>query len=135
MVNSKTIKSVTLAALMLTSVLAMTGGVAGQTTPTLSVSDDTVDAGTDASVDLTVDTVPDGLQTYNVTLELSDGSAADIDTASGNAISGNSFQIVDSSADSITIRGADLGGAVNAGDTDVNLATIDLTNTAQGART
>lgn len=118
-----------LVVVMIFSGFLLSGSVLGQDTPTISLSDTTVEEDSEARLELTIDTLPNGLQTYNVTVEVSDGSVADIDGATGDAIS---LQIVSQSSDSITVRAADITRSVEAGASDVSLATIIFANTQEG---
>ncbi|MGM0590679.1 MAG: hypothetical protein ACQETI_03450 [Halobacteriota archaeon] len=131
---------VVVATLVLTSVLAGTV-VAGDATnaeptaegTTVSVTDSTVAPGENATVDVVLDATPNGLRKYNLTVSLADGTVANVDGATGQAIGGNQFAVRSQTSDSITFRAADLSNSVQAGSDEVTLATVTLDNTSLGS--
>jgi hypothetical protein len=110
--------------------LAGVGSVAAQTTPTITAESKTVTPSSTTTIDVTVDDLPNGVQTYNITVSLSDASVATVAGAEAGDVGG--FQVRSSTDSSITVRAADLAEAVESGSSDVVLATVELTNTAQG---
>jgi hypothetical protein len=123
--------TLTLAAVVVASAAsAGVGSVVAQTTPTVSVDDGTVGVGASTTVDVTADDLPNGLQTYNLTVTVSNGSVADVGAVRDGDVGG--IQVRSRTDDSVTFRAADLGFAVGPGASDVVLATVELNGTAAG---
>jgi len=113
---------------------AMTGiglGIgAGANSPTVSASNVTASPGEQATTELTIDSLPNGLKSYNLTITITNGSVGSIDTVSGGDL--GSPQIISKSPNEYTIRGTDLTGQVQSNATDVSLASIDFTQLSAG---
>lgn len=130
--SSRKIGSLGLALLVVVPGLVVgLGPSATQATPSLSVDDSTTPAGGVTSTDVTLDS-SDGLQQFNITVTIVNGSVADIQGVQGRALSGPMFQVVSRSSDSVTIRGADLLNTVQESSRSVTVATLYVNNTAPG---
>lgn len=119
--------------LLSVSVFAGAGLAAAQSQPTVSVGSDQVSSGSEASVDVTLDEAPDGLQTYQVTIELEDPRVANITGARPGEVRGDGFSVVRMSRSSITLRAADFNERVEKGASRVQLGTV-LFNDTYGGR-
>lgn len=104
-------------------------------TPTVSAGDTTVKSGNDAQVGVQLDSIPNGIQDYNITISISNGEIADITDATAGDITGDQFTIVSSSSNSITVKGVDLLDSIQAGDGPVDLGTIHFTTLSEGTST
>lgn len=109
--------------------------VTGNVGPTLRVDTQSTVEGESTTANVSLTSVPEGLQTYEVTLTLQNASVARVGGISAGAIGGNAFEIIDQTDDSITFRAADFAGAVQAEDGPVTLATLELTDTSAGNTT
>ena len=106
--------------------------VTGDIGPTIRVDPESTveDEPTTANVSLT--SVPDGLQTYEMTITMENSSVARFDEISAGAIGGNAFEVIERTDESITFRAADFAGTVQPEDGTVLLGTLELTNTTAG---
>jgi PKD repeat protein len=94
---------------------------------TVSVGSATAQAGDTASVPVTLSVAPEGLSGYTLTVTTEDGDVATVDGASyPDALGLTSSPIVSDGGGSVTLKAADIGGAVDPGATDVTLATVTL---------
>jgi PGF-CTERM protein len=119
--------------LLSVSVFAGAGLATAQSQPTVSVGSDQVSSGSEAGVDVTLDEAPDGLQTYQVTIELEDPRVANITGARPGEVRGDGFSVVRMSESSITLRAADFNERVEKGASRVQLGTV-LFNDTYGGR-
>lgn len=126
-------KALVLIFILISSIVVLSGITVGQTTSTVSVADTSTSPGTSTSANVTVDSLPNGLQTYNVTVSLDNGTVGNITGTSANAISGRAFQVVNQSQNSVTFRASDLAGQVQSGASNINLATVDIAATTEGS--
>lgn len=90
----------------------------------VSVEDARMESNEEAVVDVVLDGAPDGLQRYNLTVRLADGSAASIQGVRAGDVDG--FQERSATDDSVTFRAADLNRDVQDGAGDVVLASVVL---------
>lgn len=97
---------------------------------TANVSVEQEPAPTANRVDVVLDGAPNGLQTYSVTVTVSEGSNATIDGVEAQLIPSGRLQVVERTNSSITFRAADLGDAVGPFNDSRALATVNLTGTA-----
>lgn len=104
-----------------------------QSQPEVSVGSDQVSSGSQAAVDVTLSEAPDGLQTYQVTIELEDPRVGNITGARPGEIRGEGFSVVRMSRSSITLRAADFNERVEKGASRVGLGTV-LFNDTYGGR-
>ena len=104
-----------------------------QSQPEVSVGSDQVSSGSEAAVDITLSEAPDGLQTYQVTIELEDPRVANITGARPGEIRGDGFSVVRMSRSSITLRAADFNERVEKGASRVGLGRV-LFNDTYGGR-
>ena len=104
-----------------------------QSQPEVSVGSDQVSSGSEAAVDITLSEAPDGLQTYQVTIELEDPRVANITGARPGEIRGQGFSVVRMSRSSITLRAADFNERVEKGASRVGLGRV-LFNDTYGGR-
>lgn len=124
-------RAVGLAVVVVASVLTLGAGAgAAQQTSVVSAESQNVSEGTDATVNVSIDTAPNGLQKYNLTISLSNPGAADIDTARIGDF--GPFKIVAQSADSVTVRAVDLNDGAPPDSGPIQLTTLELTNTTEG---
>ena len=98
----------------------------------VDVEDDTIDAiGPTTTVSLTLDSAPDGLSGYNLTVSLSDPSIAEI-----LSVSFPTWATMHSNstlpADSVWLKAADLISSVGSGDTNIPLGTLTIRGYADG---
>ncbi|WP_246983667.1 PGF-CTERM sorting domain-containing protein [Halorientalis marina] len=121
-----------LAVLLSVSVFAGVGLANTQEQPTVSAGSDQVSAGSAASVGIELDEAPDGLQEYQVTIELENPRVANITGAQPGQIRGEGFSVVSQTSSSITLRGADFGNRVGPGDRRVDLGTVFMNDTYGG---
>ena len=101
--------------------------------PTVSITPQTpeVSSGGIAIVNITLNEAPDGLSGYNLTVSLSNVNVAEILSVSfppWASLNDNSIF----PADSVWIKGVDLGDHVGVGATDVNLGTLTLRGDSKG---
>jgi PGF-CTERM protein len=129
--NART-TAVGLALLVSVSVIVGAGLAGAQQRSTVSVGSSSVSAGSQASVDVTVDELPDGLQTYEVTISLDDPRVANVTGGRPGDVRGDGFSVVSRSADSITLRGADFEDRVQPGAGSTRLGTVLLNDTYGG---
>jgi PKD repeat protein len=100
-----------------------------------TVSFDPLDSRTYTSstttVNLTLDSVPDGLSGYNLTVSLSNQSIAEILSVRFPAWATlhDNFTLP---ADSVWLKAADLMGSVGSGDTNISLGTLTIRGNAEG---
>lgn len=120
------------AVLVSVSVFAGAGLASTQDQPTVSAGSDQVSSGSAASVGITLDEAPDGLQEYQVTIELENPRVANITGAQPGQVRGEGFSVVSQTSSSITLRGADFGNQVDPGDRRVDLGTVLMNDTFGG---
>lgn len=119
--------------LLSVSVAAGAGLVTAQDSqPTVSAGSDQVSSGSQGAVRITLSEAPDGLQTYQVTIELDDPRVANITGARPGEIRGDGFSVVSQSSSSITLRAADFNDKVQSGAREVNLGTVVFNETFGG---
>lgn len=99
-------------------------GVAAPAAASADVSDRTAQVEGQSSAPVTLDDAPDGVQRYNLTVTLESPDGATIESASAGDVEG--FEVRSQSDDAITFRAADLAENVEAGATDVTLATVEF---------
>lgn len=104
--------------------ISMSGLASTQQTPVVSTEDTNVGVDGTGSVDVVLDSAPNGIQTYNITVSVEDSQIAGINNVGQGDIEG--FQIRTQSEDSITFRAADLSGNVESGSQQVNLGTVQI---------
>lgn len=109
--------------------------VEAQAEPTLVVGETTLDEGETGTVDLRLSAAPDGLTGYRVTVSLDDPDVATITDASVS----DAFQLaalrsatVAPDGNSVVLKAADATRNVQAGATDVPLASIDVEGESPG---
>lgn len=100
--------------------------------PVISVANASVTSGTNASTVVTVDSLPNGLGTYNITISVENGTVATAAKVTSGAISGAQFKTVSRSNTSVTVRASDLTSTVQSGAVNVSLGTIVLNDTTEG---
>lgn len=108
---------------------------ANSTQPTqslISVANASATSGANASTVVTVDSLPGGLSTYNITISVENGTVATISQINTGAVSGTQFETVSRSDTSATVRASDLAGSVQSGAVNVSLGMIGLNNTVEG---
>jgi PGF-CTERM protein len=121
-----------LAVLLSVSVFAGAGLANTQEQPTISAGSDQVSSGSAASVGIELDEAPDGLQEYQVRVELENPRVANITGAQPGQVRGEGFSVVSQTSSSITLRGADFGNQVGPGDRRINLGTVYMNDTYGG---
>lgn len=99
--------------------VAITGNAAAAG---VSVEDARMESNGEAVVDVVLDGAPDGLQRYNLTVRLVDGSAGSIEGVRAGDVEG--FQERIATDDSVTFRAADLNRDVQEGAGEVVLASV-----------
>ncbi|PXF60433.1 MAG: hypothetical protein C4B59_09530 [Candidatus Methanogaster sp.] len=112
--------------------LLMIGSGIAAASPSVDVGDGTIDnIGSTTTVDLTLDSAPDGLSGYNLTVSLSDPSIAEI-----LSVSFPTWATMHSNsalpADSVWMKAADLQDSVKSGDTNIQLGTLTIRGDAGG---
>lgn len=111
-------------------------GTANAAQPALIASDVAVAPGEQATLELALSAVPDGLSGYQLTLELSpDARASVVDASYPEAFGHTSTPAVGPASQSVTLEAVDLHDAVSAGDGDVTLATVDVRGEDAGETT
>lgn len=108
------------------------GGQAGESDPTVTISDTTVEVGNTATVAVELSSVPSGIAGYDLELTLS-GTAANV---SGATYPGT-FELtegptVGSDGATLQLRASNLKGAPREGATNVTLARVNITGQTPG---
>lgn len=109
------------------AIFAVTPALASQ----ITVEDKVVSEGETTNVNLTLDSVPDGLSGYNITISLSSPGVAEIKSVNyptWAALNDNSSF----PADSVWLKAVDLNEEVQDGATNVKLATLTLSGESSG---
>ena len=122
-----------LATLALVGAVVGVGAVGAQSDqPTLRVTDPTTADGT-TSVDVVLTAAPDGLAGYYLDLSVESPADARVVTASYPEQFGlTSDPAYDDEGGTVTLEAADLSGAVEAGATDIRLATVAVDGATDG---
>lgn len=111
-------------------------GTSNAAQPALTASDVAVAPGEQATLELALSAVPDGLSGYQLTLELSpDARASVVDASYPEAFGHTSTPAIGPAGQSVTLEAVDLHDAVSAGDGDVTLATVDVRGEDAGETT
>lgn len=122
----------TASSILETATLRADGVLPNVNSATVVVDATDTQANTTTQANVTLSQVPDGLQTFEITVSVDNGSVAQIGAVTAGAIGGNAFEVTDKNATSVTFRAADFAGAVQSGDGLVRLATLELVETAAG---
>lgn len=111
------------------------GARSGAATPVLQVGDASMDVGGSASVTVTLSEVPNGLSGFKINVTVSDPAIAEISGAAFPSM--YSLTSVDISQDNatVTLKAADLENSVQPGDSNVELADVELTGVSSGTVT
>jgi hypothetical protein len=123
--------AVALAVLVVAGPSAAAAGNAA--TPTLSPSSATTTVDGEATVDVTLSEVPDGLSGFNVTLRVADPAVATVVNASINDELGLTETAVVDDGTGVRLKGVDIDEVVESGDGPVTLATVTLRGDAAGS--
>lgn len=106
-----------------------------QTTPTVSVGDASVKEGSSTSTQVMMSSAPNGLAGYDVTLALADGSVANITGASVDDAFGVNEVVIGEDNSTVRLRGVDLNETIQAGATNISLASVDIEGGSAGMTT
>jgi hypothetical protein len=116
-----------LVGLALAATAAGVGATATQDGPTVRVTDASLDPGGTASVRVVLASAPEGLAGYELVLSVADGEAATVAGANYTDDFGLTTEpAVSEDGRTVRLEAADVGGNVQAGATDVALATVEL---------
>ncbi|MEF8861548.1 MAG: cell surface protein [Haloarculaceae archaeon] len=122
-----------LAAVVLAGTVVGTGAVAAQDGPTVRVTDASLDPGGTTTMRIVLTSAPDGLAGYELVLSVSDGDVAAITGANYTDAFGLTTEpVVSDDGRTLRLEAADVGGNVEAGATDVTLATVELRGESAG---
>jgi hypothetical protein len=120
-------------ALVLGLALATVGATTAQEAPTVRVTDASVDPGETTTVRVVLTSAPDGLAGYELVLAVGDGETATVAGANYTGAFGlTSDPAVSDGGRTVRLEAADVGGNVEAGATDVTLATVELRGESAG---
>lgn len=120
------------------SVLALLGAGAGLAAaqvdgPAVTVTDAELTPSGTATVDVVLTTAPNGLAGYNVALTVDDPDVARIESASYPDRFGlTTDPAIGDAGRTVTLEAADVGSTIDAGATDVRLATVEIAGDAPG---
>jgi len=118
--------------------LALLGAGAGLATaqaddPAVRVTDAELSPSGTATVDVVLTSAPNGLSGYNVVLTVDDPDVARIEAASYPDRFGlTTDPEIAESGETVTLEAADMGSTIDAGATDVTLATVEVAGDAPG---
>lgn len=124
--------AIALAALALLG--AGAGLAAAQTDgPTVTVTDAELSPPGTATVDVVLTSAPNGLAGYNIDLTVADPDVAHIESASyPDRFDLTTDPAIGESGDAVTLEAADMGSTIDAGATDVTLATVEIAGDMPG---
>ncbi|WP_237561701.1 hypothetical protein [Halorubrum halophilum] len=118
--------------------LALLGAGAGLATaqtdgPAVSVTDADLSASGTATVDVVLTSAPNGLAGYNIDLTVDDPNVAHIESASyPDRFDLTTDPAVGDEGRTVTLEAADMGSTIDAGASDVTLATVEIAGDAPG---
>ena len=133
--STVTVLAVALAGL---AALALLGAGAGLATaqadgPTVSVTDTELSPSGTATVDVVLTSAPNGLAGYNVVLTVDDPDVVRIESASYPDRFGlTTDPAIGDEGRTVTLEAADTGSTIDAGASDVTLATVEIAGDAPG---
>ncbi|WP_200530596.1 hypothetical protein [Halorubrum sp. LN27] len=101
--------------------------------PAVSVTDAELSQSDTATVDVVLTSAPDGLAGYNLELTVDDPDVARIESASyPDRFDLTTDPEIGESGETVVLEAADMGSTVDAGATDVTLATVEVAGDAPG---
>jgi|AntRauMinimDraft_4_1070384.scaffolds.fasta_scaffold01197_4 hypothetical protein len=118
--------------------LALLGAGAGLATaqaddPVISATDAELSPSGTATVDVVLETAPNGLAGYNIDLTVGDPDVARIESASyPDRFDLTTDPAIGDEGRSVTLEAADMGSTIDAGASDVTLATVEVVGDASG---
>lgn len=118
--------------------LALLGAGAGLATaqaddPVISATDAEMSPSGNATVDVVLETAPNGLSGYNIDLTVDDPDVAHIESASyPDRFDLTTEPAIGDEGRSVTLEAADVGSTIDAGASDVTLATVEVVGDASG---
>jgi len=130
--STVTVLAVALAALAL---LGAGASIAAAQTgePAVSVTDAELDTSDTATVDVVLTSAPNGLAGYNLELSVDDPDVARIEAASyPDRFDLTTDPDIDEAGETVTLEAADMGSTIDAGASDVTLATVEIAGDAPG---
>jgi len=118
--------------------LALLGAGVGLATaqaddPVISATDAELSPSGTATVDVVLETAPNGLAGYNIDLTVDDPDVAHIESASyPDRFDLTTDPAIGDEGRSVTLEAADMGSTIDAGASDVTLATVEIVGDASG---
>ncbi|MYL15988.1 hypothetical protein GLW36_04900 [Halorubrum terrestre] len=122
-------------ALATLALLGAGAGLAGAQSdaPAVSVSDAELSPSGTATVDVVLTSAPNGLAGYNIDLTVADPEVAHIESASyPDRFDLTTDPAIGDAGRTVTLEAADVGSTIDAGATDVTLATVEIAGDAPG---
>ena len=101
--------------------------------PAVSVTDAELATSDTATVDVVLTSAPNGLAGYNLELSVDDPDVARIEAASyPDRFDLTTDPAIDEAGETVSLEAADMGSTIDAGATDVTLATVEIAGDAPG---